>query len=286
MKSHYDEKHIGNFQYGNQNPVIEFVKLPEGENVKIFSEQHQILFVSSGSLTVSQEELFEKKIKEGELVLIPKQSPCVLRMQEGATILVIKLSDNINLYDYFPPDLVANNKRKPKERGIDIGFLKSHQRMTEFANMLENYIKDGIKNTRLFDLKVTELLYLIQAYYDKRQIVSFYTPIYSRDYIFSNHVFKNLDKVKTVKELAMTFDYSLSGFEKKFKRIFKLSPYQWMQEQRAKKIYYEVSYGQKTFTKLATEYYFSSPAHFNDFCKQYYGYTPGDLRKKIRAQEQ
>jgi AraC-like DNA-binding protein len=283
MKSHYDEKHIGTFQYGDQNPAIEFIRLPEGENVQILSELHQIIFVDSGGLTVSEEEVLDKKIKEGEFILVPRQTPCVFRVWKEANILVIKLGNHINLYDYLPPDLAAD-KKKVKVKGNDIGFLKPHQRMTEFSAMLENYINDGIKNVRFLDLKIQEFLILIQAYYDKRQLVSFYAPIHSRDFIFSNNVFVNFDKAKTVKELANTFDYSLSGFEKKFKKIFKISPYKWIQEQKAKKIYYEVSYGPKTFTRIAEEYGFSSPAHFNDFCKQYYGYTPGGLRKKMRAQ--
>jgi AraC-like DNA-binding protein len=283
MKSHYDEKHIGAFQYGDQNPAIEFVKLPEGEKIKVFSELHQIIFVSSGDLTVSDEETLDKKIKEGESILVPRQNPCVFKIGKDAKVLVIKLGNHINLYDYLSYDL-ATDKKKLKVKGNDIGFLKSHQRITEFSAMLENCIGDGIKNVRFFDLKIQELLVLIQAYYDKRQLINFYAPIYSRDFIFSNNVFKNIDNVKTVRELANAFDYSLSGFEKKFKKIFKISPYRWIQEQKAKKIYYEVSYGPKSFTQLSEEYGFSSPAHFNDFCKQYYGYTPGGLRKKMRTQ--
>jgi len=283
MKSHYGVKHIENLQYGDQSPAIEFIKLPEGKDVQIISDLHQIIFVNSGVLTVSDEEILDKKVKEGEFILIPRQNPCVFKVGKDANVLVIKLGNHINLYDYLPPDLTTD-KKKLKVKGNDVGFLKPHQRMTEFAAMLENYIKDGIKHVRFFDLKIPEFLVLIQAYYDKRQLINFYAPIYSRDFIFSNNVFQNLDKIKTVKELAGTFDYSLSGFEKKFKKIFKISPYKWIQEQKAKKIYYEVSYGPRTFTRLAEDYGFSSPAHFNDFCKQYYGYTPGELRKKMRAE--
>jgi AraC-like DNA-binding protein len=284
MKSHYDEKHIGVFQYDDQNPAIEFIKLSEGENVKIVSELHQIIFVSNGSLTVSDKKVLDKKIKEGESVLVPREVPCVFKVWKEANILVIKLGNYINLYDYLPPDLVSDKKKKPKMKGNDIGFLKPHQRMTEFSALLENYINDGIKDARFFDLKIQELLILIQAYYDKHQLANFYTPIYSRDFIFLNNIFKNFDKIKTVKELADAFDYTLSGFEKKFKNIFKISPYKWMQEQKAKNVYDEVCYGTKTFTQIAKEYRFSSPAHFNDFCKHYYGYTPGGLRKKMREQ--
>jgi AraC-like DNA-binding protein len=281
MKSSNDKKYIDNFQYGNQKLAIEYIKLPEDKNVQLFSELHQIIFVCNGILTVSDNEISEKKINIGESILIPEQSLCIFKAEKDTKILVMRLGAHLNLCDYLPSDLTSE-KKKPKVKDSSIGFLKSHQRITEFSVMLENYIKEGIKSMRFFDLKIQEFLVLVQAYYDKRQLINFYTPIYSRDFIFSNHVFKNFSKVKTVKELAKTFDYSLSGFEKKFKKVFRTSPYQWMQDQRAKKIYYEVSYGPKTFTRLAGEYGFSSPAHFNDFCKHYYGYTPGSLRKKMK----
>jgi len=150
--------------------------------------------------------------------------------------------------------------------------------------MLESYINDGIKSIRFFELKIQEFFFLVQEYYTKSQIASFLTPIYSNDFIFSNNIFKSIGKIRTVKGLANAFDYSLSGFEKKFKRVFKVSPYRWMQEQRAKKIYHEVAYGPKTFTLISEEYGFSSPAHFNDFCKQFFGGTPGYLRKKMKGQ--
>ncbi|MCL2511492.1 MAG: AraC family transcriptional regulator [Bacteroidales bacterium] len=283
MKSHYEEKHIDNVQYGNQEPIIEFKKLSGGEVFEIFSGLNQVVFVNYGVLTISHKEVMSKKIKEGESVLIPMHTPCVFKTKEEAKILVMRLDDYINLHDYFPPNLVSG-KEKSNAKDGDVGFLKPHQRVADFAKTLEDYVNDGIKSHRLYDLKIQEFLFLIQAYYDKPSVVKFMSPIYSNDFIFSNNVFRNFDKVKTVKELAMVFNYSLSGFEKKFKRVFDDSPYRWMQEQRAKKIYQEVGYGQKTFTLLADEYGFSSPAHFNDFCKQFYGETPGGLRKKMRAQ--
>jgi len=283
MKSHSAEKHIDNVQYGNQDSIIKVIKLSEGKSVQIFSQLNQIIFISGGDLTISHKEILNKKVKEGESVLIPMHTPCVFKAKQDSNILVMKLEDYINLHDYFPPSLVSQ-KERAKAKDSDVGFLKPHQRITEFANMLVNYLKDGIKSIRFFDLKIQEFLLMVQIYYDKQHVVKFMSPIYSNDFIFSNNVYRNFDKIKTVKELAKIFDYSLSGFEKKFKRVFDESPYRWIREQRSKKIYQEVSFGQKSFTRLAEEYGFSSPAHFNDFCKQFYGATPGELRKKMRAQ--
>lgn len=286
MRTHNDKKHIDNFQYGNQNAAIEFIKLPKGKNVQFLSELHQIIFVSSGTLTIFHRKMTNKKIKCGESVLIPIKELCVLKTHEDVNIMSLKLDKQINLHDYFPLGLETNKQEETKEKNHNIGFLKSHQRLIEFVNMLENYVKDGIKNTDFYALKIQEFFLLIQTYYNKHQIGCFFAPIYNNDFIFTNNVFQNFDKIKTAKELADVLGYSLSGFEKKFKKVFNISPYQWMLDQRAKKIYQEVSYGPKTFTRLSEEHGFSSPAHFNDFCRIHFGYTPGDLRKAMKTQSE
>jgi AraC-like DNA-binding protein len=152
--------------------------------------------------------------------------------------------------------------------------------MMDFVKTVINYITDELNCSYYYDLKIREFLFLMRAYYDKRQIFNFFRPIYNADFAFSSDIYKHLNDVRTVKEMAKKINYSLSGFEQKFKKVFDTSPYQCMQEQRAKKIYREITCTKRTFTEIAFEYDFSSPAHFNDFCKQYFQHTPGGLRKE------
>ena len=279
MNSYHSNEPIDNVQYGDKNQVIDYIKLPAGENLKIFSELNQIIFVCNGELTLSGNGISDKKVKGGESVLIPMQNTCIFTALEHTEILVMKLNNDVNLYDYFPFNSLSEENQAPDAKRKSVGFLKSNQRMIEFSDTVKNYKNDSIKNGRLFEVKVEEFLFLIREYCDKKQIANFFAPIYSADFIFSNQVLQNLNKAKTVRDMAALFEYSLSGYEKKFKRIFAVSPYKWMREQKAKKIYHEVCFGPKTFTRIASEYGFSSPAHFNDFCKMFYDNTPGKLRK-------
>jgi AraC-like DNA-binding protein len=179
----------------------------------------------------------------------------------------------------LPLELLLELHGKSKKTA-DIEILVPNQRLTNFVETMQEYVKDGLKCTFFFDIKIREFLFLIRAYYDRTIVFNFFKPIYSTDFVFSNDVYKNIDSVKTVKEMADALNYSLSGFEKKFKKVFNLSPYQWMQEQKARKIYHEIHCSKKTFAEMAFEYDFSSPAHFNVFCKLFFGSTPGKLRKE------
>ena len=279
----HSNEHTTCSQYSNTNEQkIEIFKVMKGDTYQLFSEQTQMVFIIEGSFNIFCKKVNNKRVKKGELILVPLHRPCVITALEEVTMMLMKLTPNIVFCEHMSLDMLLG-KINGSSKDESIGLLKPHPRIMDFAISLKNYyVNDDINCSYYFDLKIRELFFLIRVYYDKKQVFHFFKPIYSGDYVFSNGIFKNLNKVKTVKELADMLNYSLSGFEKKFKRVFEVSPYQWMQEQRAKKIYYEINCSKKTFTEIAFEYGFSSPAHFNDFCRNYFNDTPGGVRKENR----
>ncbi|MCL2041132.1 MAG: helix-turn-helix domain-containing protein [Bacteroidales bacterium] len=274
------EEHTSCFQYSTHDAAIEIIELKKNENFQIQSDANQILFVMHGLFDISGKKVRDKKIQKEESILIPLHSPYVITAMEAGSFMVMKLNFNITFCDRLPLELLLELHGKIKKEPDTIGLLAPNMRLTNLVNMIKEYMDDGLKCSFFFDIKIREFLYLIRVYYDKTVVFNFFKPIYSTDFVFSNNIYKNLDDVKTVKELASALNYSLSGFEKKFKRVFNVSPYQWMQEQKAKKIYHEIHCSKKTFTEMAFEYEFSSPAHFNVFCKLFFGQTPGELRKE------
>lgn len=90
----------------------------------------------------------------------------------------------------------------------------------------------------------------------------------------------NYLKVNNVQELAAMANYSTSGFIKKFQKYFDDSPYHWIQKQKAKQIYMEISRKVKSLQEIATEYNFSSYQHFASFCKIHFGLPPTEISDK------
>ena len=284
MKLCHADEHIICLQYDTDGATIEFIEMIDGEKFQVLSNSNQIVFVHSGSLTVSYDDVLDQEMKIGESILIPMQRSGVFTALKDASILVMKLHfDAIAFCDHFPLELLLNKYEKNKVEKAGSLVLKSNRRVRNFCSTLKDYVNDGVKCTYFYDLKIREFLYLIRVYYDKHLVFNFFKSIYSDDFVFSNNVYKNLDKIKTVKELADALNYSVSGFEKRFKKVFKISPYQWTQQQKAKKIYHEINCSKRTFSEISFDYGFSSPAHFNDFCKMYFHNTPGKLRKGNEA---
>ena len=279
MRLCHVEEHTSCFQYSTHDPSIEIVELKAGQELQTESDSNQIVFVIKGLLALTCKKIQNKKFQTGESILVPLHTPCLITAMKDVSMMIMRLNFSINFCDRLPLELLLETYGKIK-KDVVIGTLEPNQRLTDFVHTMQEYVNDGLKCDFFFDIKIHEFLFLIRAYFDKQIVYDFFKAIYSTDFIFSNNVYRNLDHVKTVKEMADELQYSLSGFEKKFKKVFNTSPYQWMQEQKAKKIYHEIHCSKKTFTEMAFEYDFSSPAHFNVFCKLFFGCTPGELRKE------
>jgi len=286
MKLCHSDEHISCSQHSySQERKIEIIEVRKGSIYQVFSEKNQLIFIVKGSLNLLSKKIHNRNIKECELILVPIHRTCIMTALKDVSMVVIKLDFNIAFCEYLPLDLLLEKHVKSKE-DAGIGLLKPHQKIIDYVNTIGDYIADELDCPYYYDLKIRELLFYIRTYHDKKQVLNFFKSIYSGDYAFSSTIYRHLDEVRTVKELADRLNYSLSGFEKKFKRVFDISPYRWMQEQRAKKIFKEITCTKKSFTELAFEFDFSSPAHFNDFCKQFFQNTPGGLRRENEARLQ
>ena len=278
MKLYHADEHLECYQYSKEDAILDIISLQKDEELTIRSEHTVICFVFEGSLNLKYKNALNQCVNKEELVLIPLHSPCVIKALEETIILKIKLTVNISFCTHLPFELFIEEYEEFKEEN-NLGWLMPNQRVTDFAHILKGYIEDGLRCSFFFEIKIRELLYLIRVYYDKREVSTFFSPIFCNDLIFSNKVYENIDRIKNIKELAKRVNYSTSGFEKRFKKVFNTSPYVWLLEQKSRKIYHEINSTKKTFSEIAYEFDFSSPAHFSNFCKKYFGNTPGKLRR-------
>jgi len=281
MKLYHADEHLECYQYSNKKATLEFIPLEKNEEMDFRSEHITFFFVFSGAIDVSLRNVINQRINKEELLLVPLHCPCIIRASEEAVILRIKITINISFCTHLPFDLFLEEYEGIK-KSFDIGQLKPNQRVTDWALALKVYIEDGLKCSFFYEIKIRELLYLIRVYYDKKDVSTFFSPIICNDLVFSNKVYENIDHVKNIKELAKRINYSASGFEKRFKKVFNTSPYMWLLEQKSRKIYHEINSTKKTFSELSFEFGFSSSAHFSNFCKKYFGHTPRNLRKNNR----
>jgi len=279
MELLYKQEHLTcyNYEKGNR-PTIEKRSIAKGQPWNIFSIDNKVIFILKGSLQFSFGEISDQIIAEDKMMMIPAGSHLQCEAQEDSTFIIIRLHNTKHLCDCFSLDLLLREETKDFKPGFY--SLNINERVESFLAFLDTCMSDGLKCTYYFELKSKEFYFLLRAYYTKKDLLAFFYPLLSHDISFSEFVIKNHYKAKTVQELADLMHYSLSGFQKRFKKVFGVSAYHWMKEERSKAIYHQINGTEKSFKEISDEYGFSSPSHFNDFCKANFGNTPGKIRRQ------
>ena len=62
--------------------------------------------------------------------------------------------------------------------------------------------------------------------------MNFFSPVFSEGYDFALFVWSNYTKVKTAEELSLLSNYTFSGFEKQFRKVFGVAPYKWILQKK------------------------------------------------------
>lgn len=279
MELLYKQEHLTcyNYEKGNR-PTIEKISLLDGQSWNIFSVENKVIFIIEGSLSFSLDELNNQTISEKKMVMIPAGCHFNSKADRDTTLIIIRLHNTKMLCDCFSLDLLLKEKNEEFEPGLH--YLTINERVDSYLTFLNTCMSEGLKCTYYFALKAKEFYFLLRAYYTKKDLLAFFFPLISHDLSFSEFVLKNHHKAKTVQELADMMHYSLSGFQKRFKKAFGVPAYHWMKEERSKSIFYQINSTDKSFKEISDEYGFSSPSHFNDFCKTNFGNTPGKIRQQ------
>jgi AraC-like DNA-binding protein len=275
-------EHLNCYLYdNNKDPIIQVFDLKKDDIFLTVGIYNQIIFLLEGNITYSYGKYLNTNFPEKSFLLFPHGFKCAMKINEDSKIVVVNLL-KINFCNHFSLEMLyklnGSIKLEPAHHSLKINKV-----VQDFLTNLVDTIRDGLKCAYLHELKQKELLYYMRAYYPKKDLFAFFSPILSDDIVFSELIYKNLDKVKTITELADVVNYSVSGFKKRFVKVFGVSPYHWIIKEKAKKIYYEINCTQKSFKEISIEFNFSSSAHFDKFCKKEFGMSPGLIRNTTKS---
>lgn len=173
-----------------------------------------------------------------------------------------------------------------KSEGINYALqaLKIHDLLKDYILLLIRYIQKGVNCYHLHEEKQQELFILLRACYTREEILFFFYPLITHDMDFRQIVLERYLEAKNVKEFARLTGYNISDFRNKFLVNFGEPVYQWMQKRKSNSIKFKLITENTDIATLSDEFGFSSPAHFNKFCKKVFGMPPAKLRKQLRSQ--
>lgn len=274
MKEDNFQRHLSSQEYNK--PILlanTFVKGDVWENQLTVNK---IAFVLEGCLKVSFGRVFNLPIGEGKIILLPIGCRYKVKFAEDSRVVVFQVDHDTHVANKHLFESVLNEAKLLHRK---FTMLNMNEKMWTFMNTIISYMEDGLCDDYFLRLKVNEMLYLLWSYYPKDELAAFLRPLLTDDVKFVDIVYDNWSGTKTLEELATLTNLSVSGFTKKFKRLYGISPYRWIMKRKSDRILYELNCSNKSFKDLSEEYNFNSVSHFNYYCKTRFGLSPGQIRQ-------
>ncbi|MDL2255139.1 helix-turn-helix domain-containing protein [Parabacteroides sp. OttesenSCG-928-K15] len=268
----------------SEQSLIEKVIKKQGEEWHVNIYGYDLIFLIDGELILSYDRFIEREIPNEEFLLISPGSHLLARAKQDVFLLVFHLSDSVFLRKLLSSDIQSDNL-ETSTQGVNSDILPVGAHVKRYLSSLLQSISSYSYCNSYYQIKINELYYLLFKHYSMEELIVFFHPILNPNLSFKDFVLTNYHKATNIQELASLCSYSLSGFEKKFRRVFGMSAYQWMKERKNNQIYHEIHLTDKPFKQIADEQGFLSMPQFSDYCKKHFGLPPGKLRKRINHQE-
>lgn len=250
-----------------------FINTDKGMNYIVFCQKGKVQLISS---------LFQKEIlHSGEIMFLPRMADCQAEALEDTHVVIHTFNNTVCRPEHCILSYLYTHKRKKDEKKL-IGYcckLSVHEVIVTFMLSICHYLMDGTGDILLWHLKHKELIRLFSRYYKTEELHAFFHPMTGEEVPFKSLVLAHYMKANDTQELADLCGYGITTFRRMFKKEFDTTVYQWLIRKRAEHIKYRLSQTFIPLTEIIDEFNFSSPQHFNGFCKKYLGDTPGNLRK-------
>jgi len=275
----YKDEHINCFLYDNCNiPIITHIDIAKGEIFQVNEDHNQVLFLLKGEVNFLYGHNYNV-LEAGTFILLPRRFKYTMNVEKNSSIVIVNVHYKINFCDQFSLVMLHQLNKDLKNNHSVIHPLKINKLISIYLTNIITTISAGLKCKYFHEIKQRELFYYLRAYYSKTDLIAFFAPILNDDTNFVELIYQNYESAKSIIDLASVTNYSISGFKKRFAKVFGVTPHHWIEKEKAKKIHYDINCTQKTFKEISSKYNFYSPSHFNRFCKKMYGMPPAMLRK-------
>lgn len=238
--------------------------------------QNYILFFLEGSCSIGSGFYPQRVFKAGEMILIPKSSVFEGYVLDSLKVLVFHFHVPLNSCDKVTFETYSSYCQRIE---YDCSPLPIYTPVSAFVEQMIYYLNSGMKCGHLFEIKHKEFFLLLRIFYSKEQVSYLLYPILGKALSFKDFVLSNYVDAGCIEKLISMSYLSKSTFYEKFKADFGVTAKQWMLKQQVNIVRAKACEPQVTIKDLMEAIGYSSPPHFNRFCRTYLGCTPGELLK-------
>jgi AraC-like DNA-binding protein len=241
-------------------------------------EVNHLIFLLSGELSVQCNEFQSIKVASEALFLLPKSSRYTLTTLALSNLLVCSFDSLHYIYNELNFRIYTAMRSQMQ---FTFAPLPIHDALNGYMHTLVKYLKLGINSEFMHKLKFQELFFLLAELYTKKEMTNLFYPLLGQSPDFKNQIMQYFSTVNNVDELAKKMGMGRGNFDIKFKKEFGMTPLQWILKEKAKHVYFSLSEPENTLNDIMNKHHFSSFTHLNRFCKQQFGCSPSELRKRL-----
>lgn len=254
----------------------------EGQRTK----HYYLVFIISGSIDMSCSLYSHRKIHEGNVAFLPKDSPYIIKshtvrskaLMFAFDTTMIKMDDS--LFNYF----VKNVSKKPYE----FNTLPINDQMSKVVDMIVSQLiaTKRVKITEVCSAWNTAIFVTFASFYKRNELLEFFRPLMSTTTDFRSFVENNfLEAEGNVSKLTKLSGLTRHIFEKNFKKEFGTSPKEWLHQQLRKKIISLARLKGIRPKSIAGELQVTIP-RLSQICRQHFGCTTTVLIERVQSGEE
>lgn len=270
--------HENCYCYGNrETPIVEIRRYPQAVAYTVQLTSQEIVFVVKGRIHITMRDNYDMDclLKENEFVFMPTGSTLECSITDDTDILVVRLTDDMPVCH----TKMFKTSFDTVEKYESIHALQANDRIKHHIEGLISTMNDGLICDLYMQGETHRMLFLIHSYYTSEECARFFAALASPDVKFSEFVRLNYHKYRTVCEMAAVMKMSSQRFVKQFRKVFGLTPREWIQRARSRRIHWDLCQDKKLIKEIADDYGFSTQENFIRYCKQRLGATPAAIRK-------
>ncbi|MDR2912283.1 MAG: AraC family transcriptional regulator [Alistipes sp.] len=275
------QTHTRCYCYDNKAEVVKFQELSaHDEPLAVATVAQEIIFVIKGSVHVHlRDGNMSRDLLKDEFIFMPIGCNVTYTALEDSTLIFFRVSGDVPQCHVFNMERIVQHVDKKYD---GIYALSIGKRVRSFLDDFIETYTDGLRCSQFLHLQVSRLLYLIHAYHPLEECTKFFSLIISPDINFSEFVRLNHRKYPSVAEFAAAMNMSNQQFSNQFRRVFGMTPINWMRGEQAKRIYHDICRSDLSFKEISLKYNFSAQANFTRFCHKFFGSSPGDIRLSLK----
>ncbi len=214
-------------------------------------------------------------IKAGEVLFIPRGMYHItdLLPKGGTFKSLLFYFDDAIIQEFLSTTRVAEVSREAVPNHLKFGVVPMLEMFAE--SLIHIYQNNQLRHKNLLNVKILELLYLLNTLAEEQQFASFlFRLTLPQKRNIKSFMETNFDKPLKVEDYAYLTGRSLSTFRRDFKAYYDLTPQKWLKEKRLDKAVNLLAKKEMSVTQLAYEVGYENISYFIKEFKQKVGQSP------------